>query len=308
MCWCSISQQYPWLRCLAIFLDNATSTNKNHYLFAWAMEMVRNGELEHVHISFMIADHTKFTPDRLFSNWQCIQSSWCIHNPWATSTVCSNSWHLCRRWKACSDRHVLLGIKYSDLPGVHKLHDFIVRQHNGEIVMKVWQHCFTGAWKESPLHVIQPDIQGVPATTYKEKTRHPSAEKMANMITMYDRFIAPDQSTYHLWVVQLYLILTQQLQDIPPPSQVNLRRESKASAQFLAVTVLDIVIKHDGVKATPPKPDVLKSTPAVDSSYTLSWLTWILDLTTVNAAHSCIIRNCHSTHGIKFSTVLTFLC
>lgn len=139
MCWCSISQQYPWLRCLAIFLDNATSTNKNHYLFAWAMEMVRNDELEHVHISFMIADHTKFTPDRLFSNWQCIQSSWCIHNPWATSTVCSNSWHLCRRWKACSDRHVLLGIKYSDLPGVHKLHDFlIVRQHNGEIVMKVY--------------------------------------------------------------------------------------------------------------------------------------------------------------------------
>lgn len=40
-------------------------------------------------------------------------------------------------------RHVLtwrqtLGIKYSDLPGVRKLHDFfIVRQHNGEVVMKV---------------------------------------------------------------------------------------------------------------------------------------------------------------------------
>lgn len=113
----------------------------------------------------------------------------------------------------------------------------------------------------------------MPATTYKEQTRHLSAEKKANMIAMYDRFIAPDQSTYHLWVVQLYLNLTQQLQDILPPSQMNLRRESKASAQFLAVMVLDIVTKRDEVKATPPKPDVLKSTTAVDSSYTLSWLT-----------------------------------
>ena len=67
MYWRSISQQYQWLQRLAIFLDNATSTNKNRYLFAWAMEMVRKGELEHIHISFMIAGHTKFTPDRLFS-------------------------------------------------------------------------------------------------------------------------------------------------------------------------------------------------------------------------------------------------
>ena len=65
--------------------------------------------------------------------------------------------------------------------------------------MKVQQHCFTGAWKESPLHVIQPDIQGEPATTYKEEqTCHLSAEKMANMITMYDRFIAPDRRPEYL--------------------------------------------------------------------------------------------------------------
>lgn len=31
------------------------------------MEMVSSGVLEHIHISFMIARHTKFTPDRLFS-------------------------------------------------------------------------------------------------------------------------------------------------------------------------------------------------------------------------------------------------
>ena len=49
---------------LATFLDNA---NKNRYLFSWAMEMVSSCKIHHVHISFMIAGHTKFAPDRLFS-------------------------------------------------------------------------------------------------------------------------------------------------------------------------------------------------------------------------------------------------
>jgi len=31
------------------------------------MEMVSSGEINHVHISFMVAGHTKFAPDRLFS-------------------------------------------------------------------------------------------------------------------------------------------------------------------------------------------------------------------------------------------------
>ena len=95
--------------------------------------------------------------------------------------------------------------------------------------MKVRQHCFTGAWKESPLHAIELRSQGEPVTTYTEEQ---TVKKMANMITMYDRFIAPigDQSTCHPWVEQLYFTLTQHLQDVLPPSQTNLRRESKASA------------------------------------------------------------------------------
>ena len=38
----------------------------------------------------------------------------------------------------------LLGVKYSDLPGVRKLHDFlIIKAHNGQMVM-VRERCFTG--------------------------------------------------------------------------------------------------------------------------------------------------------------------
>ena len=65
--WETVSCEHPWIQRLVIFLDNATSTNKNRFLFAWAMELVSSGMISHVHISFMIAGHTKFAPDRLFA-------------------------------------------------------------------------------------------------------------------------------------------------------------------------------------------------------------------------------------------------
>ena len=38
--WNQLHQKHPWIHRLAIFLDNATSTNKNEYLFSWAMVKV----------------------------------------------------------------------------------------------------------------------------------------------------------------------------------------------------------------------------------------------------------------------------
>lgn len=65
--WNGVVVEHPWIQRLHIFLDNATSTNKNRYLFSWAMEMVSGGKVQHLRISFMIAGHTKFSPDRLFA-------------------------------------------------------------------------------------------------------------------------------------------------------------------------------------------------------------------------------------------------
>lgn len=52
---------------MCIFLDNATSTNKNRYLIRWAIELVQQSRLDHVRLPFMVVGHTKFAPDRLFS-------------------------------------------------------------------------------------------------------------------------------------------------------------------------------------------------------------------------------------------------
>ena len=81
-------------------------------------------------------------------------------------------------------QHVLtwrdsLGDKYSDLPGVCKLHDFlVVRAHNGNVVMKVRENCYVGEWKDSPLHVRVSTAVGVPTTRYSDSHLHSiSAEK-----------------------------------------------------------------------------------------------------------------------------------
>ena len=38
-----------------------------------------------------------------------------------------------------------LGIKYSDLPGVRRYHDFlVVKTHDGPVVMKVRERCYSG--------------------------------------------------------------------------------------------------------------------------------------------------------------------
>ena len=199
--WRTLSQQHPWIRRLAIFLDNATSTNKNKFLFSWAMEMVSNGEVEHIHISFMIARHTKFAPDRLFSitgSAYKVHDIFTIEDLKAIFDTCATTY--IEKGERVYSWRDSLGQKYSDLPGVRKLHDFrIVRAHDGQVVMKVREHCYGGGWKASPLHIRDPSVIGMPPTTYSEKHHHSiSVQKMADMVTMYDRFISPDHRPPYL--------------------------------------------------------------------------------------------------------------
>ena len=193
--WHTVSQQHPWINCLAIFLDNATSTNKNKYLFSWAMEMVSSGELDHIHISFMIADHTKFAPNRLFSTIGCAYKTEDVFTIGDLKSICDRSatCHI-ETGEQILTRRNTLGEKYSDLPGVRRYHDFlVVKAHDGLVVMKVRENCFSGSWKDSPLRIRDSSLPRVPTETYKDtQTKTLTTEKMANMVTMYDRFIPPD--------------------------------------------------------------------------------------------------------------------
>lgn len=199
--WHLFSQQHPWARRLALFLDNATNTNKNRYLFAWAMEMVSRNQLDHFHISFMTAGHTKFAPDRLFSvtgNAYKVEDTFTIQDLKAICDRCATTYiesgETVYTWRDS------LELKYTNLPGVRKLHDFLlIKTHDGKVVMKVRELCYTGAWTDSKLKVKDPTVPWLPLHTYKEKHYHSlSKEKMANMVTMYDRFIPPSHRPNYL--------------------------------------------------------------------------------------------------------------
>ena len=89
---------------------------------------------------------------------------------------------------------------YSDLPGVRKLPDFlIVKGYDGQMVMKVREKCITGEYKRSPLRLLDPATPGIPTTTYKDAHTHNiKNEKLANMVTMYNKFFSPDRRPEYL--------------------------------------------------------------------------------------------------------------
>ena len=103
------------------------------------MEMVSSGKIDHMHISFMIAGHTKFAPDRLFSITGSAYKAADVFNIADLKALCNRcattyieEGDRVFKWREC------LGEKYSDLPGIRKIHDFlVVKSHDGSVVMKV---------------------------------------------------------------------------------------------------------------------------------------------------------------------------
>jgi hypothetical protein len=141
----------------------------------------------------MIAGHTKFAPDRLFSITGSAYKSSDVFNINDLNQICglAASSTFIEDGSGLQNWRDFLGEKYSALPGVRKLHDFlIVRMHDDKVMMKVRERIFGGVWTSSPLRVVNPTVQ-LALTSYGSN-RHPlSKEKLTNMALMYDKYIPP---------------------------------------------------------------------------------------------------------------------
>ena len=112
-----------WVRKVQIYLDNTCSTNKNGYMMGWANKMVQQGKFDFIHLSFLIAGHTKFASD-LFSNISQTSRS----DVFTTeelgeivgryASVVIDDGEKVYQWRNALE-------KYSALPGIRDLHDFI---------------------------------------------------------------------------------------------------------------------------------------------------------------------------------------
>lgn len=91
------------------------------------MEMVSSGETTHVHISLMVAGHTKFAPNHLFSVIGSAYKGEDVFTIHELKAICDQSattfiedGQQVLTWRDS------LGDKYSDLPGVCQLHNLLV--------------------------------------------------------------------------------------------------------------------------------------------------------------------------------------
>ena len=188
----------PWLKRVHIFLDNAGSTNKNYYLMAWAMEIVQQGIVDFLRISFMIAGHTKFTVDQLFSQTAKAYNESDVFTTEelaqvmsAHATIIIDDGHRVLTWREN------IPSKYSKLPGIQELHDFIIvkQPDAGIAAMKVRERCYEGSIHPSPLKVTSGDPHDsiIPQESENylalNRIRELHSSKVKNLQQMYRNFI-----------------------------------------------------------------------------------------------------------------------
>ena len=120
-----LSKLPSWISRVHLFLDNTSSTNKNCYFMSWDYEMIQEEKLSFLRVSFLLAGHTEFSPDLLFSKIaqtykrSDVFSTEELKNIIATyaDVVVDGGSIVCDWRKAMA--------KYSKLPGIRSLHDFI---------------------------------------------------------------------------------------------------------------------------------------------------------------------------------------
>lgn len=174
----------PSVKRVCIFLDNATSTNKNRYIVAWAMELVQQQELDYIRIAFLITGHTKFAPDRLFAS---IGSSYlhshvfnidelvAVANNY--STAVKETGETIRHWRET------LEAKYTELQRIRKFHDFVInRNSDGNAQLQVRERCDSGEFVTGNLKVRKEASATAlcipePSSNYLQSKRSLSAEK-----------------------------------------------------------------------------------------------------------------------------------
>ena len=178
------------------------STNKNCFTMSWALEMVQQNVLDLVRVSFMIAGHTKFDPDLLFSK---IAQSFNHSDVFSTTglqvlvgrfaAVVVDDGNIVVNWRSP------LSEKYTKYPGICSQHDFVFTRNvsTQEVFCKGRELCYTGAFAKAAIHVaanqsIEDDVIPGPNESYValNKLRCLSEVKLGHLRQMFNNFIPAD--------------------------------------------------------------------------------------------------------------------
>ena len=169
---------------------------------AWALELVQHRKFEIVRMSFMLAGHTKFSVDQLFSQ---ISQTFNRSDVFTTkelagvaeayATVLVDNGDIVTEWRPVLD-------KYTKMPGKRSLHDFVFAKNptTGDAMVQVRDLCYDGPLQQSTIKVAsghQASDLAIPMSSSSYRARglikEISSSKMAHLKQMYNNFIAPDR-------------------------------------------------------------------------------------------------------------------
>jgi len=169
------------------------------------MEMIQQKCVDYLRFSFLVAGHTKFDVDRVFSVTAKAFNSSDVFNTTELVDVMSQPDQITAKqvkgdviynWR---DK---ISAKYSKLPGIRELHDFIiVRSPDTEIAtMLVREGCYGGASKKSPLKLnsdftANTNVFPLESDCYDQlkKTRELTAAKLTHLTQMCRNFIPEER-------------------------------------------------------------------------------------------------------------------
>ena len=157
-------------------MDNAGSTNKNRYMFAWTIDAVQSCFLDSILVAFMVAGHTKFDPDRMFS---------AILSQLYTNTTVSDG-SIVYPWRD------YLKKKYTDLPGTRKYHVFLTTSnHHGKVTVKAREKCYRGEFQNTGMRRLKANNYSKLGQAYNCARKPIPMEKLQHVRLMCRQYISP---------------------------------------------------------------------------------------------------------------------
>lgn len=130
--------------------------NKNYFMMAWACEMIQQERLSLLRISFLVAGHTKFSPDLLFLRIALTYNRSDIFTTQELKDIISQyaNFTIDKGDLVCDWRESMSN-KYSKLPGIRDSHDFLFTKHaaTNMLVAKARKFCHSGLFEDAAIHV-----------------------------------------------------------------------------------------------------------------------------------------------------------
>jgi hypothetical protein len=147
----------------------------------------RNDQL--FHICFLVAGHTKFTPDRLFATCSKMHNKSDVFNEGELGKLYSQHSQVnvsnsdgIHPWREA------LKASYSDIPGIRKFHKFLIVRMGNKVSLRVEERCYNPMMIQSSLSKSN-ILSNLKYQSYKESAKPLSYTKVGHIQQMCEQFI-----------------------------------------------------------------------------------------------------------------------